>query len=218
MKICKYKDEGKEKLLLFFNGWSASPELFARLEPDTDMDYWVAYDYRGGFGLDEGIRAYKEVTVVAWSLGVFAAARSLAGLRLPIVRAVAINGTLFPMHDMLGIPKKIFLGTLENLNEEGMKRFNRRMCGSREVLRMYEQVPSRPLDEVRDELQELAYMATTGCTCPPLWTEALISRDDRIFPPANMRRYWQGECPVREIEAPHYPFYLWKRWCEVWER
>ena len=94
--------------------------------------------------MDEELSAYKEVTVVAWSLGVFVATLALAGLRLPIVRAVAINGTLFPMHDTLGIPPKIFLGTLENLSEEGRKRFNRRMCGSREVLRMYEQVPSRP--------------------------------------------------------------------------
>ena len=69
MKICKYKDKGKEKLLLFFNGWGASPELFARLEPDADMDYWVAYDYRMGFGMEEDLSAYKEVTVVAWSLG-----------------------------------------------------------------------------------------------------------------------------------------------------
>lgn len=218
MKILKYKDEGNDKLLLFFNGWGASPELFARLEPDADMDYWVAYDYRGGFRMDEELSAYKEVTVVAWSLGVFVATLALAERGLPIVRAVAINGTLFPMHDALGIPPKIFLGTLGNLSEEGRKRFNRRMCGSREVLRMYEQVPSRPLDEVRDELQSLAYMATTDCTCPPLWTEAIISRDDRIFPPVNMRMYWQGKCPIREMEAPHYPFYLWNRWSEVWEQ
>ena len=218
MKICKYKDKGKEKLLLFFNGWGASPELFARLEPDADRDYWAAYDYRGGFRMDEELSAYKEVTVVAWSLGVFVATLALAGLRLPIVRAVAINGTLFPMHDTLGIPPKIFLGTLENLSEEGRKRFNRRMCGSREVLEAYNRVPSRPLDEVRDELQSLAYMATTDCTCPPLWTEAIISRDDRIFPPVNMRMYWQGKCPIREMEAPHYPFYLWNRWSEVWEQ
>ena len=218
MKILKYKDAGNDKLLLFFNGWGASPELFARLEPDADRDYWVAYDYRGGFRMDEELSAYKEVTVVAWSLGVFVATLALAERGLPIVRAVAINGTLFPMHDTLGIPPKIFLGTLENLSEEGMKRFNRRMCGSREVLEAYNRAPLRPLDEVRDELQSLADMATTDCTCPPLWTEVLISRDDRIFPPANMRMCWQGKCPIREMEAPHYPFYLWNRWSEVWEQ
>ena len=134
MKILKYKDEGNDKLLLFFNGWGASPELFARLEPDADRDYWVVYDYRGGFGMEEEVSAYKEVTVVAWSLGVFVATLALAERGLPIVRAVAINGTLFPMHDTLGIPQKIFLGTLENLNEEGIKRFNRRMCGSRDAV------------------------------------------------------------------------------------
>lgn len=218
MKICKYKDKRKDKLLLFFNGWGVSPEVFARLEPEVDMDYWVMYDYRGGFGLHEDFSAYKEVTVVAWSLGVFAAVFALAGLKLPIVRAMAVNGTLFPVHDMLGIPSAIFRGTLENLNEEGMRRFNRRMCGSREVLQEYEQFPSRPLDEVRDELKVFAYMATKGCACPLLWTETIISRDDRIFPPANMRTYWQGKCPIQEIEAPHYPFYLWNRWCEVWEQ
>lgn len=217
MKICKYKNEGNDRLLLFFNGWSASPRLFTRIEPETDMDYWVAYDYRGGFELDESIFFYKEVTVIAWSLGVFVATFSLIGHRLPIVRAIAVNGTLFPVDNRWGIPCNVFWGTLKNLNAEAMRRFNRRMCGNQLVLQHYSQLPAYPLDEIREELKSLSTVVTTDCSCSPFWTEAIISTEDCIFPPQNMRTYWEGRCAIREIKAPHYPFYLWERWSELWK-
>ena len=47
------------------------------------------------------------------------------------------------------------------------------------------------------------------------WTRAIISSDDHIFPAANQCNYWNGRCPVTEIIAPHYPFYLWKQWNEL---
>ena len=50
------------------------------------------------------------------------------------------------------------------------------------------------------------------------WTQALISSKDRIFPTENLRAFWQGRCPITEIEAPHYPFYLWKQWDEIWKQ
>lgn len=38
------------------------------------------------------------------------------------------------------------------------------------------------------------------------WVRAFISCNDRIFPPANMHRYWQTQPDVEivELDAPHY--------------
>lgn len=220
MKIDKQVNKRQDRLLLFFSGWSASPELFRPLEVEPGMDVWVCYDYRD-LRFDEELSAYSEIRLAAWSLGVWVASTLFRGKATTFTEAIAINGTDYPVHDRFGIPTAVFEGTLENVTEEGMRRFNRRMCGSREVLQIYEQMPSRPIDEVREELQQLYVCIKEEAAHPAadnFWSRAIIASDDRIFPAGNLRDYWQGRCPVTELEAPHYPFYLWKQWNEIWKR
>lgn len=164
-----------------------------------------------------------------------------------IKNAVAINGTGRPIDDLYGIPEAIFEGTLQHLTPEGIHRFVRRLCGNPTVLREYVQTPPRPLDEIREELlflhreikrrsaektkestkdktdqpRESQAEGKEKASDPPAalpWTEAIVSSDDRIFPPDNLRRYWRERCPIQEIEAPHYPFYRWKQWNELWKQ
>lgn len=221
MKIIKQSNGSPTRLLLFFAGWSASPELFTRLKDDTDTDIMICYDYRE-MGFEENLSRYREIHLVAWSMGVRMAELAVGG-KYTFASATAINGTSCPIHDMYGIPEKIFRGTLDNLNAEGLKRFNRRMCGSREILRQYETFPMRPLDEVRDELQQIYHLCnnqspaeTNPGISPIRWTQAVISTDDLIFPAANQQTYWCDRCPkITEITAPHYPFYRWKQWNEL---
>ena len=102
-----------------------------------------------------------------------------------------------------------------------MRRFNRRMCGKRDLLQAYEQIQPRPLADIREELECLYTEIKKASPASPLfngWTQALISSEDRIFPAANLHAFWQDRCPVTEIEAPHYPFYLWKQWNEIWKQ
>lgn len=220
MKIDKQVDRGQGKLLLFFSGWSASPELFRTLELEPDTDLWVCYDYRD-LRFDENLSAYKEIRLVAWSLGVWVASALFRGKGTAFTETIAINGTDTPVHDSSGIPTAVFEGTLANVTEEGMHRFNRRMCGGREVLQAYEQVAARPLDEVREELQQLYSRIKEEAAKPVadrFWSRAIIASEDRIFPAGNLRNYWQGRCPVMELEAPHYLFHKWKLWNEIWTR
>ena len=44
MEVMKYIDEGYPDLLLFFAGWSASPDSFACLSVPERTDYWDVYD------------------------------------------------------------------------------------------------------------------------------------------------------------------------------
>lgn len=232
MKIVKLLNNHAQRLLLFFAGWSASPELFKHLDAEEGTDVWICYDYRD-LTFKENLAGYKEVYVVAWSLGIWVATniwKKLIG-SMPTdenskspypVLSIAINGTPYPIHDTFGIPESIFRGTLDNITDEGMRRFNLRMCGTRQRLAEYEETPARPLDEVREELQSLSHMIQeTGINkenpATGFWTKAIISDKDRIFPSENLRNYWKGRCPITEIAAPHYPFYLWKNWNELWK-
>lgn len=220
MKIDKIKDHTGDKLLLVFAGWSASPALFRHLEgPGEGTDLWICYDYRD-LTFEEDLSGYREIDLIAWSLGVWAASVALKGREAAINRAIAVNGTLCPVHDRWGIPEAIFRGTLDNVTEEGMRRFNRRMYGKREIQQACETADARPLDEIRNELQQL-YLAIRkdepAQVFSPLYNRALLSSADRIFPAENLRAFWQGRLPVTEVDAPHYPFHLWSHWDEIWK-
>lgn len=219
MRLYKYKGHSSNcRLLLFFAGWSASPELFTRLETEEDTDLMICYDYRE-ISFEEELSGYKEIHLVAWSMGVRMAEIALGG-KNRFATATAVNGTGRPIDDAYGIPVDIFRGTLDNLTADGLRRFNRRMCGNRETLAQYESVDARPLEEVRDELQAIydrcrPLPADTHEPAPIPWTHALVGTDDRIFPVANQLAYWNNRCPVTQIPSPHYPFHLWKQWNEL---
>lgn len=219
MKVLKQINKASGRLLLVFTGWSASPDLFERMRGDDDQDIWICYDYRDlVFG--EDLSTYQTIDLLGWSFGVWVATTLIPVIPLSKIRtAIAINGTPYPIHDTWGIPEAIFRGTLNNLTEEGIHRFNRRMCGNREILRQYETIPPRPLEEIKEELQNL-YTASILPIIPELdthfWTQAILSSADRIFPTKNLHHYWERRCPVKQIEAPHYPFYKWTKWNEIW--
>ena len=210
------QDSGKckKRLLLFFNGWGASPDCFQRLQADDDQEVIVLYDYRST-ELPIDLSAYREIRLVAWSLGVWVAEQLMPDI--PLASAVAINGTGLPVDDRYGIPPAVFDATLENLTEEGRRRFNRRMCGARDILNSYNQFVARPIEEVREELQwlydHIRQTPLPECRFP--WTKALISNNDRIFPTDNLLNYWEDRAAIERLDTPHYPFYLWKHWNEL---
>lgn len=164
----------------------------------------ICYDYRE-MAFEEDLTRYDEIHLVAWSMGVRMAELAL-GSKYTFATATAINGTPCPIDDAYGIPVDIFRGTLDNLTAEGLHRFNRRMCGTREIHTHYQTVAARPFDEVRDELQAIYDRCSSSAGNPIPWTRALVGSDDRIFPVANQLAYWSGRCNVTQISSPHYPF------------
>ena len=220
MKITKCIDQQHPELLLVFAGWSASAELFNDLEMPSNTDLWICSDYRT-LTFAEDLSTYKSVRVVAWSLGVWVAAKLLSEKGIQPIESIAINGTACPISDQFGIPEAIFKGTLEQLIPNGMSRFNRRMCGSRECLKQYEALaPMRPLDELYTELAALydAIQIDPDLSASFSWDLAIIGREDRIFPAENLQNYWNNRSQIRTIAAPHYPFYQWTNWNQLWKR
>lgn len=216
------QDEGNEGLILYFNGWAMTPEAVEHLRLPQGYDLVVVWDYRSDH-LDLNLSAYKHITLVAWSMGVWAASRAVSWLaELPIERSIAVCGTGYPMDDQWGIPKAIFEATLNSITEENRLRFNRRMCGGKSLRHLFEALQRRSTDEIRDELErvytiELNARDVTEGKEKICWTLAHIGLEDRIIPANNQQAYWQEQAvPTKAHKAPHYIFGQFTLWEELW--
>ena len=218
MKIHSLQQGEGRKLYLILNGWSAAPELFSALPLPAGADVWVAYDYRS-LTFPERFDRFEEVHLIAWSLGVWVAT-VLWGKAAPFTSTTAINGTPFPIHAEWGIPPAIFEGTLAHLDTEGLRRFDRRMCGDRVTLQRYQQVKPIPETDKAEELralyQQIGATAIEQPEAEAFWDRAIISTADRIFPTANQQAYWAGKAEILSVEASHLPFYQPELKASLW--
>lgn len=211
MKAERVAGDGNGSVILFFAGWGMDIRPFLRLRPD-DRDVIIVYDYTDLVFDRKILDGYAKIYLVAWSMGVWAAQRVLGGI--PLETAVAVNGTPYPVDDERGIPVAVFEGTLEHLSEDGIRRFNRRMCGTREILNSFMSDPvRRPVCSLKEELFRIGQQLDVPVQSVS-WTKAMICSEDRIFPEQNMKKYWQA-VPQIYLKAPHYPFYLWNEWNEI---
>ena len=211
MNIDFLRRSGSPTLELFFAGWGmdSRPFAWAADSPHTaDCDFAVCYDYTD-IQLDKvnqanaKLHGYSKVRVRAWSLGVYAASLVLPDMGCAISTAVAINGTLWPVDDELGIPHAVYDATAANLTAESLERFNRRMCGAHRAV-FEQRRPLRTVDSLRAELLNIRECAADRAK-PQFtgWTQAVLSSRDKIFPIANMRRAWPAT-PQLELDEPHY--------------
>ncbi|MCM1519123.1 MAG: DUF452 family protein [Pseudoflavonifractor sp.] len=194
---------GSPHLVLIFTGWATDWRLFERLSiPGADVA--VIWDYSSDTVDVSPLSRYLSIEVYAWSFGVFVASWLLAGDTLPVVRRVAVNGTMTPVSDTLGIPVAVFNATLDTLDERSLTKFYRRICGSASVYaHIKELLPPSDIERLRAALRNVRDLSEKAGPAMR-WDEAIISDSDAIFPPENMRRAWRGT-PIREISGPHLP-------------
>lgn len=103
----------QKHLLLFFAGWGMDETPFLTIHP-TDKDWMICYDYRSLAFDTDLLETYSQITLIAWSMGVWAASQIMKQYpHLPVSQSIAINGTLYPIHETKGIAHSIFDGTLQ---------------------------------------------------------------------------------------------------------
>lgn len=203
-----FSQENNKRVILIFAGWSTNPSFYRHLKADG-WDIALVWDY---YSLDfdpSFLDKYSTIFVVAWSMGVAAAAHaaatSLSAER--ISAAFAINGTLYPCSDSYGIPEAIYEGTRLNLTPKNLLKFTKRMG----------YVPPKNLPAPLKEdfyipdfealAVELENMKTSSLKGNLPWKRVYISLNDRIFPAASMEAAWRLITPTPEIirlEAEHY--------------
>lgn len=210
------KRNASDSLLLFFGGWGSAPVLFRDSVALSGRDCLFCYDYKDcsfDFTLANG---YRDIVVLAWSMGVWTASRVLgcgAGLAERVTGAVAVGGTPWPIDDSRGIPQAVFDATLDRMSPVVLYKFRRRMCGA--DLPVFEsRMPDRTIEDLKEELAALKRMSANDCGPGMPWTEAHVCRGDLIFPASNQARAWEeAGVPVEMHEGAHYDAGLFDRLC-----
>lgn len=198
------KENGNSSLILIFAGWSADSSLFSDIRR-KGWDTAVVHDF-SGLDFDNSILDnYSTVYLYAWSLGVFAASKSVAAEK--ITAAFAVNGTLKPVDDIYGIPVAIYDGTEQNLSDKNLQKFRRRMFSSstlfNDKLQSFTKV--NDIDNLRHQLRLIKNETLNQPKSLLKWGKAYIGNDDRIIPPANQYEAWKKEeTEIIRLNESHY--------------
>lgn len=203
-----------DKLILFFNGWGMDENPLSHLKTD-DYEIKIISDYRDfSTNTIKEIPMYKEVYLIAWSMGVWEANSIFQLIQKRLTKSIAINGTTAPLDDTLGIPRANFQATYDNFSERTREKFFLRMCGGKAVYDIFKnQAPQRTVEDQKEELKYFLDHATEDR--PFEWSTVIIGSGDKIFPFENLQVAWAKHNNVKVIDAPHYPFYLWKTWTDI---
>lgn len=207
--------ENNTKLILFFNGWGMDESVVKHIDA-SGFDICVFSHYDNDFTIDiELIVSYSEVILIAWSMGVWAAAKTLFTTGVKINKSIAINGTLSPVDDNNGIPISIFKGTIDNFSERNKQKFDRRMHASMSDNQKFKEIESsRLLEDQLDELK-LIYDLAMEEQVDSKFDKAIVGTSDLIFPTRNQLHFWKERADIRELELPHFPFFSFNSWTEI---
>lgn len=196
------RDTGNADLVLFMLGWAATPNDVRHITP-PGCDVLAVCDYREMAPLQpERLARYRRIYLFAWSFGVWAAEQCCRAL--PLYRAVALNGTPFPVHAAHGMHPRMVRLTVQGLSRVGMEPFNTKTYGT-------PQPPAGPaaprsVQENAAELQLLAERSQADSAAHIKWHAAYIAQGDEIFPPAAQRAYWESAGLGTPLPGGHYPF------------
>ena len=197
------QDDTNPDLVIFMLGWAATPNAVLHLElPGCDV--LACYDHRENAPLDpQRFARYRRIYLFAWSFGVWVAEQCCR--ELPLYKAVALNGTPYPVDDRWGMRLRVVLRTMQGLARVGMNPFNEKTYGG---LRYIPEgpYPDRTIEEKIDELTSLAERSKADSAAHLKWDAAYIATKDEIFPPDKMRDYWHSVGLGTEFESYHYPF------------
>ncbi len=194
--------ENNEKLIVFFNGWGMDECVVNHLQAEN-YDVLMFYDYnRLETDFDFSVlNAYSKKYLIAWSMGVMTATL----FDIDYLSKTAVNGTLKPIDDKFGIPKRIYDLTIKGFSTKGAERF---------IKNMYQDFseyiyPKREFENQKSELETLThYEANQDFK----YDRVFISSDDKIIPTKNQVNFWGIE---PNITSGHCPFNRFKKWSEL---
>lgn len=203
MKSLTLSRDGNAGVILFFTGWAMDSRPFMKLCV-PGFDIILIWDYSDPTFPDWNLEKYEEIGVVGWSYGVPYAARFLSAIVLPNITAtIAINGTLSPVSDDKGIPRRIFQGTVDNLSPANLRKFYRRMFSRKEDFDAFEATaPDREIGELRRELEEIGSQDFPQDAIS-LYDTVVISSDDRVIPSKKQLNGWSGHPDIRVMDDGH---------------
>jgi pimeloyl-[acyl-carrier protein] methyl ester esterase len=212
MKTYIRRRDKNDQLVVVYGGWGTDENVFTPLCND-EFDFIMFYNYSADEALVlPEMKTYSRITLIGWSLGVWAAEYLSPRTGIKPDVTIAVNGTPVPADDSYGIPLNIFEGTLNNITEENMEKFYLRMFGDKKTYKLnHDRIPSRTVKSLHDELRWLYNRIMEQKEPGFKWNNAVISEFDRVFPSKNLMDYWKKEEETKLIVLPksHYLFHEW---------
>ncbi len=217
MKTYIRRREKNDELVVLFGTWGTDENVFLPFCNDN-FDFILFYDYSADEALVlPDMKTYRKITLIGWSLGVWAAEYLMPKINIIPDTTIAVNGTPIPADDRYGIPLKEFQETLDNISEENMDRFYFRMFGDKRTYRKNkDKVSHRSIKSLHDELRWLYNRMMEQKEPGFRWDYSIISEPDKIFPFENMISYWKKQEGTKYIlvRHPHYIFPSWSSFAE----
>lgn len=212
MKTYIRRREKNEDLIVLYGGWGTDENVFTPFCND-DFDFILFYNYSADQALVlPETKTYKSITLIGWSLGVWAAEFLSPGTGIKPDLTIAVNGTPVPADNQYGIPLNIFEGTLNNITKTSMDKFYLRMFGDKRTYLMNcERIPQRSIKSLNAELRWLYNRIMEHNESGFKWDYAVTSEIDRVFPAKNLNGYWERRKETIHIvlPLPHYFFHKW---------
>lgn len=209
--------KGREKLIVFCNGWGMDSNPFQPLA-SHEYDLLIVSDYSDQtceIDVDELAKKYSKIVLICWSMGVAYGQFFFSDKQHHFHNTIAINGTLCPVHDNFGIPTKIFASTLMNLGEESVENFYKRMCRSKDIFEIFlKNRPGRGVNSLHRELQKIGETVSCKEEKNSIFSRVIISKKDLVIPTRNQQRFWQNSNPLL-MPGFHFPFYQWQSWDQL---
>ena len=201
MKLCVLNKQNNPDLIIFFSGWGTDENMFKSVSPDN-YDVIMFCDYREFSLPDFDFSGYKNIYLIAWSMGVLMS----QALELNYAQKIAINGTSLPVNDNFGIPEKVYDITINNFNDTTNRKFAPKIGMNYELTRTNE--------ELKEELIKIKEFQKSADNNLSNFDKAIISTEDKIFPYKNQKAFWQNQnVEIKEFEAAHY--IKFNSWSEV---
>ncbi|EQC3768896.1 TPA: DUF452 family protein [Campylobacter jejuni] len=197
-----YKNPDSKKLIVVFGGFASHPSHFSHLKSDKNMILF--YDYEN-FDLNFDFKAFDELFLIAFSMGVCVANRVLKELNFK--QKIAINGTNLGIDKSKGIHPAIFKKTLQNFKLEHFKKalFKERKSLAKDFIFKDEKA-------LKIELEKLFDFALIKQEENLLWDKVYSSKEDEIFPPNALKNSFKN---LIFLDEPHFAFFHFKTWDEL---
>jgi pimeloyl-[acyl-carrier protein] methyl ester esterase len=187
-------------LVVMYGGWGTDENVFIPL-CNEDFDFILFYNYSAdeAFVLPE-MKTYKKITLIGWSLGVWAAGYLSARTGIKPDLTIAVNGTPVPADDNYGIPLIFLENTLDSITCESIEKFYLKMYGDKNTfVTNPDRIPQRTLKSLHNELRWLYNRIMEQKESGFRWDYAVTNENDLVFPSKNLIEYWKKNKTTKHI-------------------
>lgn len=186
----------------------------------SDSDVLFVYDYTTPDFPDFDFSKYKQVSLLAFSYGVYASGIAKLPESLKLESSTAINGTLIPVDETYGVPLKQFELT-EKMDSKSVVKFRERLFGGEKAkphFQIFEcNLPNRSAKSCTEELIGMKKYVPVFAMPDRKFDKVYIANRDRCVPTRNQKNFWQKQnfSNIIELETGHFPFYNYQSFEEL---